>query len=187
MSLTFANKITISRILIVPIFVLCVMSYVPGKEVFRYWALGVFAVAVLTDFLDGYLARLLRQESRWGAVLDPIADKVLITSAFVSLYMVNRHFDAVQFPAWLVVSVLLRDFILVAGATLLFVLNRPVEIQPTVWGKITTFFQVLSVFGFLMQVPLSVYLWPLTVALTVFSGLDYVKTGMQSFHKRKIA
>ena len=103
--LTLASKITVCRILIVPVFIATVLYYSPDQDYLRFAALGVFALALALDILDGYLARRLHQETRAGALLDPLADKILLISAYICLYKVGILFDAVRFPIWLVVAV----------------------------------------------------------------------------------
>ncbi len=81
MSLTFANKITICRILAVPFFIATVLYYSPQRDHLRYAALGIFLFAVISDVIDGYIARTRHQKTRAGAILDPLADKLLLISA----------------------------------------------------------------------------------------------------------
>lgn len=179
MSLTFANKITIARILAVPFFIVAVLYYSPEKDYLRWVALGVFLFAVISDVVDGYIARTQRQQSRAGAILDPLADKVLLISAFICLYKVGVQFAVLRFPIWLVVAVISRDVILLIGGTLIHMIHGSLPIEVTVWGKAATFFQVLSVLGMLVQWPATVVFWFLAVLFTGISGLHYIYNGMK--------
>lgn len=187
MFLTFANKITIGRIIAVPFFIAIILFYSPEKDYLRYVALGLFLLAVLSDMLDGYIARIKKQETSVGAILDPLADKFLILSAYICLHKISVYFDVVKLPLWLVVSVIVRDLVLIVGSVILNKMKRNLEIKPTVLGKATVFFQILSILGFLLQIPVSVYVWYLTVILTVVSGVDYFKTGVFLLTQRKMA
>src|SRR3990167_5156451 len=116
MSLTLASKLTVIRIVIVPFFIVTVLYYSPGKDYLRFVALSMFVLAAVLDFLDGYLARKLHQETKVGTILDPLADKILFISAFICLYKISVLFETVRFPIWLVVAVISRDTILLLGS-----------------------------------------------------------------------
>ncbi len=98
MSLTLANKVTIARIIAIPFFITTVLYYTAEKDYLRFWALGIFLVTVMTDFVDGYIARTWNQKTKAGAILDPLADKLLLISSFICLYKVGVLFDVVRFP-----------------------------------------------------------------------------------------
>lgn len=162
------NLITILRILLVPFFInLMIYEY-------QAWALAVFLVAGITDGLDGLLARLSNQRTRLGSYLDPMADKLLLTSAFVTLALL-------QFiPFWVAIAIVSRDVILILGTLILHLTQNRQEISPTIWGKGTTAIQItyISLVLFLSvlngeNVLLMPLLW-VTVALTLFSGLHYI-------------
>jgi len=179
MKLTFANRITVARILIVPFFISTVLYYTPDQDHLRFVALAMFMVAMITDVIDGYIARSRFEKTRAGAILDPLADKVLLISAFVCLYKVSALFETVQFPMWLVVSVISRDVILILGITIIYGVQGNLVIEPTRWGKATTFFESLCIFGILLQVAVSSYLWHVTLILVVISGIDYIRKGIK--------
>ena len=176
MSLTLANKITIARILAVPFFITAVLSYTPKQDYLRYVALGVFLFAVLSDVVDGYVARTYHQKTQIGAIIDPLADKVLLISAFICLYAIAGQL-AMDFPIWLVVGVLSRDFILVVGSVLIFMFHGKLGVHVSVWGKATTFFQGICVVGLLLQWPWTSIFWYAAFVLTVISGVDYFWRG----------
>ena len=179
MALTFANKITVGRILIVPFFIIVLLYYSPLNDYLRLVALGLFSFAVITDLIDGYIARTRHQKTKAGALLDPLADKILLMSAFLCLYKIGDYFSAVQFPTWLVVAVISRDTILLLGAMIIQLVRGDITLTPTPWGKATTFFQIVSVFGMLLQWPWLSVVWYPTVVLTIISGVDYIRTGIK--------
>ena len=123
---TLANALTALRLLLAP---LVMLLYVRGDLL---GALGVYAVAALTDVLDGLVARLLDEHSRFGEILDPIADKLLAFCILVALVTAGR------LPAWLAALVIGRDVALVGAATALQWTGRPVPIKPTRLGKYAT-------------------------------------------------
>ena len=86
MGLTFANKVTVGRILLVPFFIATVLYLSDSRPNLRYIALGLFLLAVISDVIDGYIARTHHQKTKAGAILDPLADKILLISAFICLY-----------------------------------------------------------------------------------------------------
>lgn len=182
MSLTFANRLTIARVFCVPFFISTVLYYSPDKDYLRFIALGVFLAAVLLDVLDGYVARHFHQETKAGAILDPLADKILSISAFICLYKVSVLFEMVRFPIWLVVTVISRDVILLLGAMIIRLVNGQLTIRPTVWGKMTMFFEVLAVVGILLQWPLFSYLWQIIFVLVIISGTDYLLKGFKELN-----
>ena len=182
MGLTFANKITVGRILAVPFFIAAVLYYSPERDYLRYAALGIFLFAVISDVVDGYIARTRNQKTRAGAILDPLADKILIISAFLSLYKIGVYFPGpvpVQFPIWLVVAVISRDVTLLLGSMIIHLVRGEFNVNPTRWGKITTFFQVFCVIGVLLQWPFSLILRNVTVVFTVISGIGYIRDGIK--------
>src|SRR3989338_7065868 len=88
-SLSFANKVTIVRILTVPFFIATVLYYAPERDYLRLAALCIFLVAVISDVIDGYIARTWKEKTKAGAILDPLADKLLLISAFICLYKIR--------------------------------------------------------------------------------------------------
>ncbi|MBH0203892.1 MAG: CDP-alcohol phosphatidyltransferase family protein [Nitrospira sp.] len=127
------NSLTILRILLVPVYV-GFMTY--GEY---GYALAILLAAGLTDAIDGYLARKLNQRTRLGTLLDPLADKVLLTSSFISLAMLHL------IPSWLVILVVSRDLILLLGTAVAHVTSTPIRVTPTILGKGTTMFQLAYV------------------------------------------
>jgi cardiolipin synthase len=171
---TIPNGITLLRLALTPFFVLATLS-----SNYRL-ALVIFLVAGLSDGLDGALARLLGMRSLLGTYLDPIADKTLLVSAFVVLSIPTP--GLVTLPLWLTVMALSRDILIVLVALLLYLGAGIREFLPSLWGKATTVFQVVTIGavllvnasggGPLVALP---YLFAVTLALTVISGFDYVR------------
>lgn len=155
-----------------PIFFTALISYQDGQEKYRWIAFYTFFIAVLTDALDGALARLLKSKTRLGQFLDPLADKLLILSGFLGLLFVSNlpHHP----PLWVTVTIVFRDLVLVVGMIVLYLVSGELRIQPNFLGKVTTTFQMLTLLTFLLAWPVSVTISYITAALTIFSGVFYV-------------
>lgn len=144
-------------------------------------ALAAVLVAGLTDWFDGFAARRLRVTARLGAILDPLADKVLLETLFIVLGVIGL------FPVWLVVLVVGRDVVIVIGALLLRWLRNIGQFLPTTLGKVSTFFQITLVLLALVNAgfPNQFFLWLRNIALvlgalfTALSGFDYVRRGIE--------
>ncbi|NTV29185.1 MAG: CDP-alcohol phosphatidyltransferase family protein [Candidatus Omnitrophica bacterium] len=180
MALTLANKITIGRILIIPVFIAVMMYYAPEREYIRWLALAIYLLAEVTDVIDGYIARNFRQKTRAGSILDPLADKMLFVSALLCLYKVGvDHGWAVRMPFWLVVAFASRDIILILGSLLLEVNSPGFEIRPNFWGRLTAFLQVVCVVAVFLQLAAGIVIWSVALAATVLSGVIYMKEGIR--------
>lgn len=135
--ITLPNFITLVRMAMVPFFVLAV-----NDQDFRL-ALGIFVLAGLTDLLDGWLARKLGASSVIGAYLDPMADKLLLTAAYIVLAIPQGQ--AVVIPLWLAILTLFRDFLIMLVAVVLYVVEDIQRFPPSILGKITTFMHVATI------------------------------------------
>ena len=170
---TIPNGITLLRLALTPFFVLAIVSGDHGL------ALGIFIAAGISDALDGLVARLLAMRSPLGTYLDPIADKLLLVTAYVFLTLPMP--GSVTIPLWLTVMALSRDFLIVLVALLLYLGAGVREFPPSLWGKVTTFFHVVTVALVLIAnvtpLPEMVLLTCFYVALsfTVISGVDYIR------------
>jgi len=143
--MTTANKITIMRILLVPFFIVQVLYYVGGHgEAHRLLAVLSFALAALSDAADGYIARRYHQRSELGAILDPLADKLLLVSGIVLLSLHSGEYLPLL-PLYLTVTVLSRDVLLLIGILVLRYLNVTVQVRPHWVGKVATVFQMVCV------------------------------------------
>jgi CDP-diacylglycerol--glycerol-3-phosphate 3-phosphatidyltransferase len=174
---TLANRITIFRLILIPVFNVLVVSYSPDKPYLRYSALLVFVVAALSDALDGFIARAYNQKTRLGAVLDPLADKLLLNLAFVFL-AVNENFVE-RPPLWIPVLIVSRDAIIVMGSYLLNEFYGPLRVRPRITGKITTALQMASIVAVLLQVNFAYELLIAMIGMTVISFFDYLYDGVR--------
>ena len=193
--MNLANKLTIFRIILVPI--MAIIPYLNlqgdffGLSYTYFWMLLIFIVASITDKLDGYIARSKNQVTTFGKFLDPLADKILVLTAMVLLVELNK------IPAWIPIIVLAREF-LVSGYRLLAVEKGGKVIAASIWGKLKTATQMIAIIlimfdsnsfgicfnGTLTGVDLiiniaSTGLLIISTIATIFSGYDYMKNGKE--------
>lgn len=163
------NLLTVVRIAMIPLFL--VLSSVPDHKTFHIWAGVVFAVASLTDYLDGYLARKWQVVTNFGKFADPLADKMLVMSAFIMLVGLDLA------PAWVAAVIICRE-LAVTGLRLLLVETGGEVLAAAMPGKIKTVTQMLAVIFLLLhwQVVGTVTLY-LSLFFTLYSGYDYFKGG----------
>ncbi len=172
-----ANKISTFRILSVPFFIACLVYYAPERQFLKDLALIIFILGVISDGLDGFVARKAKLQSKAGLILDPLGDKLLLMSAFIFLSPISRL--ALKFPLWVTFIVISRDLIIIMGAVVIYMVKQAIDVYPTRWGKLTTMFQMLSVVCVLLQWKFSFFIWWLAVIFTVISGIGYVKRGFK--------
>jgi len=177
--MSFANKVSIFRIVSVPFFVTTILYYQPAKDYLRFLALGIFFLGVISDALDGFLARIMQQKTKAGAILDPLADKVMLSCAFIFIYLIKDNLPGAQIPLWLVIIVLSRDLIILLGSAVIYVIKDELILTPSKWGKYTTFFQMLTIIAVLLQFSGLEIIAALTAAFTVLSGMDYLRKGLK--------
>ena len=199
--MNLANKLTIFRIILVPIMVIC--AYLPISGEFYEIPItllimeGIFIIASITDKLDGYIARSRNQITTFGKFLDPLADKILVLSAMVIFVQMSK------LPAWIPIIVLAREFI-VSGIRLIAVQSDGNVIAASAWGKLKTVTQMIALIfmfvdvgGFftfvngklngahlVINIISSIMIVVSTIA-TVFSGWDYVWKGRKLFKEAK--
>ena len=189
------NKLTVFRIILVPIMVIIPFLGLDKLNINLIvpltWIIveAIFIIASITDKLDGHIARSRNQITTFGKFLDPIADKILVLAAMIMLVEANR------LPAWIPIIVLFREFI-VSGYRLVAVGNSGNVIAASVWGKLKTVTQMIALIialvdmnafgafikGGLTGLPLiiniaSTVIMSISVVATIFSGWDYVKNG----------
>lgn len=172
---TWANRVTFTRILLIPVFVWAVLE-TPENPHCRWLALGLFALMSLGDLLDGFLARRLGERTALGAFLDPAADKLLMTTSTVLL--ATHLWPEPRLPLFAAVAIVSRDLFLVFGFCLLYLLKAEVRIEVKRLGKATTFVQMGMVLCVLVGLSPAVILaasW-IAVAFTIVSGFDYFRT-----------
>jgi len=180
-ALNIPNVLTLLRLIAVPVFAVLLLG---GRNV---EALIVFVAAGVTDALDGAIARLTNTKTVLGSYLDPTADKLLLLTGFLALGAAGRV------PTWLVAIVASRDMIVVLGYILLFVMtSEPMEIRPSIFGKLATFLQLSSVTLVLLmiaeQAPVVPWvrsgLFYVTGLVTTAAGAQYVYRGLEWLQTR---
>jgi len=170
--LTLANQLTFLRLVAVPFFILAVLEAKFGL------ALTIFIAAAVTDLFDGLVARIFRQRTALGAYLDPAADKLLLTAAFVLLTKYPNLFQAIpmtnRIPIGLTILVISRDVLIVAIALMLNLAYGQTRFQPSLWGKITTGAELVTVGIVLLANTLERRHFMVTVAIGTTLGLILV-------------
>lgn len=170
--MNLANKITLARVFMIPIFVIVLISGLVASPVNRYIALIIFIIASLTDTLDGYIARSRNMVTNLGKFMDPLADKMLVISAMIALVQLG------DLKAWIVIIIVAREFI-VTGFRLIAA-SENIVIAASWWGKLKTISQMLMVIFLLanfkgaMFIAINNFLVVLAVVFTVISGVDYI-------------
>ena len=193
MKLNLANKLTVFRIILVPLMVIVTYLNLQGDffglPYTYFWMELIFIVASITDKMDGYIARSRNQVTTFGKFLDPLADKILVLTAMVLLVELRK------IPAWIPVIVLAREFI-VSGYRLIAVEKGGKVIAASIWGKLKTVTQMIAIIlvifdsnsfaecfrGTLIGADfglnlIATVLLLISVVATIFSGIDYLKNG----------
>jgi cardiolipin synthase (CMP-forming) len=176
--MTTANKITILRILLIPFFVVEVLYYVKnGNEAHRLAAILSFAIAAICDGVDGYIARRYNQRSELGAILDPLADKMLLVSGIVVLSFEHQRLETI--PLWLTGTIIGRDILVLAGMVVIQMTVGKVKVRPRMVGKVATVLQMAIILWILLKWDTKwLRVWLLAAAIcTGISGLLYVWDG----------
>jgi cardiolipin synthase (CMP-forming) len=183
--MTTANKITILRILLIPFFVVELIYYVEtGNEIHRLVAILSFAIAAILDGVDGYIARHYNQKSELGAILDPLADKLLLVSGIVALSFNHGPFLG-QIPLWLTGTIIGRDFLILIGMVVIHLTVGKVVVHPRIIGKCATVLQMAVVIWILLKWDQDLnprwllYLMAGAAIFTGVSGLLYVWDGVK--------
>lgn len=171
------NAISIFRLALIPVFLGLIMAYEPGQEWIRYLAFSVFLTAAVSDYVDGYIARRFDQRTKLGAVLDPLADKLLINLSFVFL-AVTPHFET-DVPMWLPVVILGRDVTIALGAYLLNKYMGPLRPRPRFLGKAATTAHAVGVGWVLVNWPFGFQVLMAMVAISLGSLVDYLFHGYE--------
>lgn len=166
--LTLANCITMLRILAVPLFL---YLFFGPRETNAYWAALLFVFTGITDVLDGYLARSRQEVSTFGTLADPLADKLIMLAAVISLVVVGK------LPLWVATILILKELALVIGAGVFLVSKRKV-VSASVLGKGATLLLYIGVTGLILGISWAVYVVVLGVGLSLMAGLDYLHRAM---------
>lgn len=167
------NTLTAARIILIPVFI-------TALEYKHYeYALYIFLFAAITDFLDGIIARLRNQKTQLGAIMDPLADKFMLVTAFLFFAFYK------WIPAWLTIIVISRDVIIVTGWILLYVVTHRRTVEPSVPGKISTTVQSVLLCYILFNVNFpffpelrDILIWT-TASISGLSGLHYIFRGFR--------
>lgn len=172
MEMNLANKITTLRVILIPVFLVVLLTDWIMMPWNHYAAAAIFIVASLTDMLDGYIARSRNMVTNFGKFMDPLADKLLVCSALISMVAMG------DLPAWVVIVIISREFAITGFRTLAVEAN--VVIAASWWGKIKTTIQMIMIVVVLIQVPNDFFdsienllIW-LAVIFTILSGVDYI-------------
>ncbi len=176
--ITLATKVTILRILLVPVCLSQLIYYAVGyadgaaKEWHRLLGFWVFIAASLSDAVDGFIARQFNQISQLGRVLDPIADKMLLMTVVI-LLAVNPGHAFPKLPLWFPILLVSRDVLLIAGALLIHVVVGEVKVKARIVSKIATLFQMVTLGCVMLKMDPASIAWPLYIA-TFFTGISLV-------------
>jgi cardiolipin synthase len=189
--MTTANKVTLARIGLIPIFVVLAALY--GESVtggapnpwLRWSAVLTFLAASISDGIDGYIARYYNQRSRLGAILDPLADKGLLVAGLLALTFSDWEY---HLPIWFAALVISRDLVVVIGSLLLHFRNGHVQLRPRWTGKVATVFQMAALAWVMLQIHWLTPLVPVTLAalFTLASGIGYVFDGIRQLHRANL-
>lgn len=188
--MSFADKLSVARIILVPFFV-SLLIYSRAYPYLKYVAVGIFILAMLSDFFDGLVARIKKEKSEIGIVIDPAADKLLLLVAFVTLYFLRESLPVIQrpitMPLGVVIVVVSRDLTILVGFILLKLLKVDVPIAPSLWGKLTTFFQMFTILAILLEFKWASVIWTSAVIFTLVSGVGYLVRGVRSINAGNIS
>lgn len=157
--------------------------YTPEKDYLRLFALAIFSLAIVTDGVDGYVARIQSQKSRLGVILDPLADKLLLVSAFVVLATLRALPEPFQIPPWLAILVVSRDLFILGGSAIIYLLTQKLDVKPRFTGKLATFFQMAMILVALSGFPQRALFYGLTTLFTLLSGLGYLRDGARQLNR----
>ncbi|KNF08881.1 CDP-diacylglycerol--glycerol-3-phosphate 3-phosphatidyltransferase PgsA [Gottschalkia purinilytica] len=176
--MNLANKLTIGRIFLIPIFMFFLLVNIPYGD---YIAVGIFILAATTDSLDGYIARSRNQVTKFGKFMDPLADKLLVSAALISLVEMNK------LSSWVVVVIIAREFA-ITGLRVIAA-SEGITIAASWWGKFKTITQIVAIVSLLLDnFPFSMINFPfdkiaiaLALIFTIVSGVDYIYKNKEVF------
>jgi len=173
--LNLSNKMTILRIALIPVFMVFLLTGIRIPYISKYnpiIAVAIFCFAALTDTIDGYIARRRKEITTFGILMDPIADKLLISAAILALVQLDR------LSAWVAMVIISRDFAVSGLRSLAAAKN--VIIPASIWGKLKTIVQIVAIVATILNLPISIFggkiemiLMFIAVVITIISGFDY--------------
>ncbi|MEO6848573.1 MAG: CDP-diacylglycerol--glycerol-3-phosphate 3-phosphatidyltransferase [Chthoniobacterales bacterium] len=184
--MTVATRITILRILLIPVFVLFAIYYSQSvsqgspEKWMKMAAITVFVIASVSDFLDGWVARRFKQRSRLGVVLDPIADKALLFSAIITLCLTDWNY---HLPIWFAVLVIARDAVILIGFAVVKHLCGHMEVHPSLLGKAATAMQMVAISWVMLEIQYPQYVVYLAGLVTLLSGMGYIIDGTRQMRE----
>lgn len=169
--MNLANKLTMSRLFLIPVFMIFMLLKIPYGD---FIAASIFAIGALTDKLDGYVARKYKQITNFGKFMDPLIDKIMVTSALIALVQMGR------IESWIVVVIIAREFLITGIRTV--AADKGVVIAASNYGKYKTTFQMIAVIALMLNnYPFSLVNFPfdkimvyIALILTIYSGVDYL-------------
>lgn len=183
--MTLASKITVTRLFLVPVFVVLALYY--GRSIkegqpvewLRIAALVVFVTASVSDALDGFIARHFNQRSAFGAMIDPIADKTLLLTGITTLSLIDWGSEGWRIPLWFTALVIVRDCVILGGICILWYCKVSVKIDPHWSSKVCTFAQMVALAWVMLRMVAVSPIYACAVAgfFTVWSGVAYVRQG----------
>jgi len=177
--MSLADKLTTIRIILIPVFV-SLLIYSRFHAYLIHIATVVFVLAILSDFFDGLAARIRKEKSDFGQILDPVADKSLLFAAFISLYVFRNTLPLdFKMPLGLILVAVSRDFIILLGVIIINALKKKALMEPSFWGKLTTFFQMFTILALLLNSSFFPWIWKAAVFFTLISGADYFLRGVR--------
>ena len=168
MSMNLPNKLTMFRVILIPVFIIVLMAGIFSEPLNRYIGVAVFCIASFTDYLDGNIARKYNLVTNFGKFMDPLADKLLVSSALICMIELG------MLPAWIVIIIISREFI-ITGFRLIAVENG-VVISASWWGKIKTVMQMVMIIFVMLGINdlIGMVLIALATIFTIISGVDYI-------------
>jgi CDP-diacylglycerol--glycerol-3-phosphate 3-phosphatidyltransferase/cardiolipin synthase len=183
--MTFASKITLGRLMMVPVFAVLAIYYGVSikegraQEALRIAALVVFVVASASDAVDGFIAKHFNQRSAFGAMIDPIADKTLLLTGIITLSLVDWGSAGWRIPLWFTALVIVRDCVILGGIGILWYCKVTVKIDPHWSGKVCTFAQMFALGWVMLRFVVIDPIFPCALAafFTVWSGVAYFRQG----------
>ena len=172
MQMNLPNKLTILRVIMIPVFLVVLLGSIVPSPINRYAAVLIFMAASFTDYLDGHIARKYNLVTNFGKFMDPLADKLLVSSALISMVAMG------EIPAWIVIIIISREFIITGFRTI--AVENGVVLAASMWGKIKTVSQMIMIIvvisgigGFAGELIGNILIY-VSAFFTVLSGADYI-------------
>ena len=161
--MNLANKITLLRIILIPLFLFFIYSDIEYNMLI---STIIFVIASITDYLDGYIARSRNEVTNFGKFLDPLADKLMVTAAFISLVELGR------IEGWIIFIIMAREFAITGFRAV--AASDGLVIAASIWGKIKTVTQIIAIILALLNIPYYNIIVIIALIATILSGVDYI-------------